>query len=321
MLTGLGTRARAWVSGPPPWSNVQGLARTLIALGTCGTLAFSHSSTLFRPAVGVPQAPICDGIRGASLFCLMPGGWLEAARWIAVLLLLVVASGWRPRITGLVHWWVAVSLFWSAVLTDGGDQIAAVLSLLMLPLTLTDGRRWHWDEAPSGQGQDEAWRLVARASWLAIRVQVAVIYFHACVGKFKVQEWVDGTALYYWLLDPGIGAPDWLSRLLLPVLSHPIVALLTWSVLALELCLSLGLILGRQSQRVLLPLGVAFHAAIAVCHGLISFALIMCGACILLLRPFDRPFSVEWLRSRLPKRRLSSSEPALSALHGLERGS
>ncbi|SEU34455.1 sporulation-delaying protein SdpB family protein [Stigmatella erecta] len=299
MLTQLGHRASAWVAGPAPWSNVYGLARTLIALGTGGTLAFSHSSTLFRPAVGMAEVPLCEGIRQASLFCVLPAGWLEVARWTAVLLLLLVASGWRPRVTGLLHWWVAASLQWSGVLTDGGDQIASVLAFLLVPMTLTDGRRWHWDPPMEG-GSDES-RLIARVSWLLLRGQVAFIYLHASVGKFKVPEWVDGTALYYWLLDPSIGAPDWLARWALPVLSSPLVAPLTWSVLILEFWLALGLVLSRGARRALLPFGLLFHTGIIFFHGLISFALIMFGALVLLLRPYDEAFRFAWLRSRLPR--------------------
>lgn len=321
MLTRLGMRAREWVAGPAPWSNVYGLARTLIALGTCGTLAFSHSSTLFRPAVGLSEVPVCDGIRRASLFCVLPSGWLEVARWVAVILLLVVASGWRPRFTGLVHWWVAISLHWSGVLTDGGDQLAAILSLLMVPLTLTDGRRWHWDEVSPAEAGSEAGRLVAHSAWVLLRAQVALVYFHASVGKFKVPEWVDGTALYYWLLDPSIGAPEWLADLMRPILSHPAVALVTWSVLVLELCLALGLVLGSESRRVLLPLGIAFHAGIAVFHGLISFVLIMFGALVLLLRPFQEEFRFEWLRARLPRFLASESARAMESIPSVPRPS
>lgn len=311
MLTRLGNRASAWVAGPAPWSNVYGLARTLIALGTAGTLAFSETATLFRPAVGVPEAPICDGMRQASFFCVVPSGWLEVARWVAVLVLLVVASGWRPRFTGILHWWMAISLHWSGVLTDGGDQIAGILTLLMVPLTLTDGRRWHW-ETPAADAGSESSRLIARSAWVMLRAQVAVVYFHASVGKFKVPEWVDGTALYYWLLDPTIGAPDWLARLTTPLLSSPLVALITWAVLVLELALAYGLVLGRRSRKVLLPLGIAFHAGIAVFHGLISFVLIMFGALLLLLRPFDEAFRFEWLTSRVRRWRQAPA-PAATA--------
>jgi antimicrobial peptide system SdpB family protein len=306
MLSRLGNRARAWVEGASPWSNVYGLARTFIALGTGGTLAFSHSSTLFRPVVGIPEAPVCDTLlRKTSLFCVMPSSWLEVARWLAVLLLAVVASGWRPRITGMLHWWVTASLHLSGVLTDGGDQLAAVLTLLLLPLTLTDARRWHWQAAPAAQPGDESRRLIARSALVVLRAQVAFVYFHAAIGKLKVAEWSDGTALYYWLLDPSVGAPSWLARLLLPVLSHPSVALLTWSVLVLEFYLALGLVLGKRTRRVLLPLGIAFHLGIAVLHGLISFVLIMFGALILLLRPSDEEFRFGWLRTLLRRPRPS----------------
>ncbi|WNZ61405.1 hypothetical protein QEG98_36945 [Myxococcus sp. MxC21-1] len=71
MLTVLGNRARAWVAGPSPWSNTYGLARTLVALGTGGTLAFSDTTTLFRPVAGIPEAPVCEGIRAASFFCVL----------------------------------------------------------------------------------------------------------------------------------------------------------------------------------------------------------------------------------------------------------
>ncbi|SEL76255.1 antimicrobial peptide system protein, SdpB family [Stigmatella aurantiaca] len=310
MLTWLGLRAQRWVAGPAPWTNVYGLARTLIALATCGTLAFNHSSTLFRPAVGVPQVPLCDGIRQISLFCVLPSGWLEVARWTAVLLLLGVASGWRPRITGFIHWWTAISLQWSGILTDGGDQIASILALLLLPVTLTDGRRWHWAAALPPEEGSEIGRLIARSSWLLVRAQVALIYFHACIGKFQVPEWVDGTALYYWLLDPSVGAPDWLARWMLPLLSHPIVALLTWSVLLLELGLAAGLLLGPTGRQVLLPLGFAFHAGIALFHGLISFVLVMFGALILLLRPFSEEFRFEWLVAPLRRWWMPAAPPA-----------
>ncbi|HVG60572.1 MAG TPA: sporulation-delaying protein SdpB family protein [Hyalangium sp.] len=299
MLTQLGSRASAWVSGPAPWSNVYGLARTLMALGTGGTLLFSHSSTLFRPAVGISDVPICQGIRQASLFCVMPAGWLEVSRWLAVLLLLVIASGWRPRFTGILHWWVSISLVWSGVLTDGGDQIASILSLLLVPMTLTDGRKWHWDPPP--ENSSESSRLIALSSWVLLRGQVAFIYLHASVGKFKVPEWVDGTALYYWLLDPSIGAPGWLANLMYPVLSSPLVAVMTWSVLVLEFWLALGLVLSRRARKVLLPLGISFHVGIVLFHGLVSFVLIMFGALVLLLRPFDEHFRFEWLRSRMPQ--------------------
>ncbi len=296
MLKKLGKFGQTWASSTSPWTNVYGLARTLLALGTLSTLVFSHSSSIFAPAVGVTDPPVCVGAQQLALFCQFPEH-LELARWIAVALLLVVASGWRPRITGILHWWVAFSLFTTGVLVDGGDQATAVLTLLLVPVTLTDGRRWHWQrmpaEAPTGGAVYR--RLLALSSLLVVRLQVAGIYFHAAVGKVAVEEWGDGTAMYYWLSDPGFGTPDWLTPFVMPVLTNPVtVVLLTWSVILFEILLFMGLVMEKRYRGPLLVAGIVFHAGIAVFQGLASFAFAMWGALILFLRPVEAEF--EWRR-------------------------
>src|SRR5688500_5023921 len=148
----LGRPARDWAAAVNPWTTVYGLARTLLALGTAGTLIFNEPGLLFRPGSGVLEYPICQSMWDFGLFCQF-SPFLGLARWVAVAVLLVTASGWRPRWTAVPHWYVAFSFQTSAITLDGGDQVAAVLTLLLLPLALTDKRRWHWqrpeaDESP-----------------------------------------------------------------------------------------------------------------------------------------------------------------------------
>src|SRR5437867_307525 len=140
VLIPLGRTARRRANGAP-WTSAYGLARTVLALGTAGTLAANAPSTLFRPALGLPPAPYCTGPTQISLFCLLPSEQLWLARSLALAILFVVASGWRPRITAIPHWWVAFSLQVSATVLDGGDQVTAILTLLVLPVALTDPRR------------------------------------------------------------------------------------------------------------------------------------------------------------------------------------
>ena len=284
-----------WVGRIDPWTNVYGLARTVLASATLATLLFNGSTTLFRPAAGLPTCPNCFGIGRAGLFCLLGKDHLELARWIAVAVLLAAASGWRPRVTGLLHWWVAFSLQASATTIDGGDQAAAVLTLLLLPVTLTDGRCWHWNRRArlANPATEAVRRVVALSALLTIRVQVAGIYFHAAVGKMKVPEWVDGTVLYYWFTDPTFGAPPWLRTVLMPLLRNGItVSVMTWGSMALELALCAALVMPRRAWAPLLWAGIAFHMGIALIQGLPSFSLTMIGALILYLRPLDRPFSL-----------------------------
>jgi len=295
MLTRIGRWARGWAA-IDPWTNVYGFARTLLALGTALTLTFSSSGALFGPALNTPPAPYCDGARKISLFCLA-NGHLDLARIPAVLILLLVASGWRPRITGLLHWWVSFSFQASALIVDGGDHVSEVLTLLLLPVTLTDSRRWHWQppHAAAAPERSEAARFVARFALLAIRVQVCGIYLHSSIGKMSVPEWVDGTALYYWLSDPLFGAPSWLSPAIMPLVTHGLtVTLLTWGVIFLELVLAAGLLISPKRWPTLLALGIALHSGIALIQGLTSFALAMIAALILFFRPPDRVFDFSW---------------------------
>jgi len=136
-LTKLGEFSWSQVESYNPWTNVYGLARTLIATGTCLTLIFNAPSILFRPAAGIDQFPVCHGLGSYGVFCLADP-YLELARWGSVIALIIIASGWRPRVTALPHWWITFSLQNSAITIDGGDQIAAVLTFLLIPLALTD---------------------------------------------------------------------------------------------------------------------------------------------------------------------------------------
>jgi antimicrobial peptide system SdpB family protein len=310
MLTRLGAAARSW-AGVSPWTNVYGLARTLLALSTLGTLLFTASSSLFRPAAGFPDVPNCGGLAGASLFCLVPADQLWLGRLIAIVLLAVVASGWRPQLTAIPHWWVAVSFQASSIIPDGGDQLNAVLTLLILPIALTDRRRWHWHE-PAATGADSGHRyaviaLIAWSAALVIRIQVAGVYLQSSVAKLGVEEWADGTALHYWLRDPYFGAPGWLAPMVQAVAAHPVGALaLTWGTLVLEFALVLGLIAKRAVRPYLLAAGIALHLSIAVLMGLWSFSIVMIAALVLFLRPVDQPVPtravedrLRWLRHRL----------------------
>lgn len=301
MLTRLGDSVRPWL-GRTPWTNVYGLARTILALGTFLTLAASTTDILFRPAVGQADAPKCGGLARIGVFCLLDDN-LEVARWIAMALLLVIASGWRPLVTGPVHWWITNSFAFSMTIPDGGDHLTSLLTFLLLPLTLTDRRRWHWAPAEEAEAEPSPARdtakLFAFSAIAVIRLQMAGVYFHAAVAKFGVAEWADGTALYYWLNDPVFGAPHWARSFLSPVLENALaVAAITWGSMLIELALFLGLVVHRRFWKYLLPLGLVFHWAIALSMGLLSFSTAMSGALLLYLRPFDEELSFARLRFR-----------------------
>ncbi|MBA8827570.1 antimicrobial peptide system SdpB family protein [Saccharopolyspora lacisalsi] len=287
---------------PVPWGPAYGAARTFLALGVAGTLIFSSDETLFHPVAQFGSYPKCDGISGGSLFCLVPSDSHNIWRFVAAGILLVVASGWRPRVTALPHAWITFSFHTSISIPDGGDQVSMILAILLLPVALTDPRKWHWNRQHGLDGESGTpWKnnavqvsaVIGVTGLVLARLQVVGIYFQSGLAKLAVPEWVDGTALYYWINSPTFGASPWLRPLLSWIVEVPVgVALLTWLPLVLELALALSVLnSSRRLRAILLPLGVTFHALIAVVMGLWSFAAAMTGALLLLLVPIGGPVS------------------------------
>ena len=247
-------------------TNVTGLARSMLAVGTLLTIALNPMNALIAP-LGPPR-PLPAGLQPylahLSVFRLAGQGNLWLAKLVSIVILLLVVVGWRPRITALLHWWVSYSVVISLTILDGGDQITAILTVLLIPICLIDRRRWHWD-APVVE--PSAWRLaLGESTWWMIRLQVSLVYLGAALGKAAVREWTDGTAVYYWFTHPNFGAPQWLVPALRPMIESTWgVMLLTWGVIALELVLFAGLFASRSLWPKLFVAGVAFHLAIAVC--------------------------------------------------------
>jgi antimicrobial peptide system SdpB family protein len=289
------TRIRAW-AGAAPWTSTVGLARALLALGTLVTLLGTPPSVLLSPLADGTRPPVCTGVLRGGLWCLAPQRPLVATV-VSVAVLVVVIAGWRPRVTALLHWWVAWSFTAGVTLQDGGDQVNAVLCLLLLPVALTDPRRWHWSPGPARPpGAVPGWPwLIARIGRLLIMVQVAAIYLHACIAKLGVTEWADGTALWYWLRHPQFGAASWLSPVTDRLTAQPWgVVGLTWGTMIIEFLLGVAILMRPLPRRVLLVVGLGLHAGIMVVMGLVSFFCAMAAALVLLLVPVGQELPQTW---------------------------
>jgi len=300
-----------------PWGPSYALARTILAASTLTTLLLNDASILFRPGAGREQVPYCEGVSGYALFC--QGGDLDLLRWVAILGLALVLSGWRPRFTGVLHYWIAASLNMSATVVDGGEQVSAALTMLLIPVTLTDPRRNHWDRCPSYEEHPRPYlRLVAMMSLALVSIQVGGIYAHASIAKFEVPQWANGTALYYWLSYGPFSAPQWLSPVVLPLVQWgPTLTLLTWSVLVLEFLLGAAPLMLPRIRVALFVAGVAMHLGILFFQGIASFAVTMLAALTLAVWPYRDRSPLSLLRGpadavRRGLARLGSSRPVVT---------
>jgi antimicrobial peptide system SdpB family protein len=287
-------RGIAGLTGYSIFTRWLGVGRSLLASSLLLTLLFNSEGTLFFP-MGVRQfvfSNLPSHSAYFNLFLLFGIKGLLISRIIAILILVTVIIGWRPRITCWLHAWVNVSFINAVVNIEGGDQILSNISLLLIPVCCWDRRRSHWSRVSLEYSPPAL--LVSNFFYLLIRLQVCIIYFVSCTAKFAIPEWKDGTALYYWLNDPIFGSSlvmrmVGLNKLLTTGMG---VGLLTWGSLLIEILLFFGIATNRRYRPFLLVLGVSFHFFIFIFQGLFTFFITMTGALWFYLKDLrDNPYS------------------------------
>lgn len=278
VLFNLESFSKGLVTNYTPYTNVIGLARSVLAFGTLLTLVInpthyfinkSIEDIYYNPLLNLEEFPankfnffLIFGIENAFLM-----------KWIAVSILIIVISGYFIKVSSILHWWVAISFMLSSSLLDGGDQIASILSLLLIPICLTDDRNNHWYNSKKTLFPKS---LIAILFVWLIRLQVAIIYLNASTGKFNTVEWANGTALYYWLNHSVFGVTDFYRPILNTFLSNEFLQpILTYGVLILELSLFLGLTASIRYRKRILPLAISFHLFIILFHGIFSFSFLL----------------------------------------------
>ena len=270
-----------------PFTNVIGLSRSLLALGLLLTLLTTDTNTLVhRYSDGSLVNPLLNesvALNEYNFFILLGYDHINEMKYLAILILMIVISGYWFKITCFLHWWLAISFLYLSSIIDGGDQINAVISLMLIPILLFDNRKNHWEKSNlkvSIRG------IVPIITIWIIRLQVALIYFQASVGKYFVPERADGTAIYYWWNHSVFGMPTSISNYVNFALSNSfIVSLITYSVLILEILLFLGLTASIKYRKTILIIGIFFHFSIIIFHGIFSFFFSIVACLILFLYP------------------------------------
>jgi len=268
------------------------LSRTLLAIGLLLTITFNSNYTLFGLDIIHLDNPVFD----YNLFYLLKENlWL--AKTISIIILCVVISGFYPRITGILHWYITYSFFISADVADGGDHIAVNLTLLLIPITFFDKNKNHWFKNVSLTNKIQ--QIFYNSFFLLITIQICAIYLHSFVGKLFVNEWQNGTAVYYWLTHNHFGVNPSILSIVKQILSNKYsVTIITWGTLFFEFILSACIILNKDDKKryLILLFGVLFHFSIMIFHGLVSFFFTMSAALILYLIPNNKNFKLKDLK-------------------------
>ncbi len=268
-----------------PWTNVYGFARSSLALSLLITLVFTGQEYLFPTVDNLLMKQPLFSAEKVSIFWLFKNN-LSIAYYLSIFILTWVISGYLPQMSGFLHWWISLSYISSGIIIEGGDQIAAIISFFLIPVTLTDNRVNHWNKPK--QSNRSLVKFFIWSVYAIIILQVSIIYLHASTAKLSVNEWLNGTAVYYWFTHNVFGVSEFLRPMTYSLLSNTvIVVLISWGTIILELLLFGWLFMKRNNWnwKFLFLMAFSFHFCIAMVHGLFSFFLSMVGALTLYFFP------------------------------------
>ncbi|MBC7553554.1 MAG: hypothetical protein H7257_06205 [Taibaiella sp.] len=264
------------------------IVRLLLAVGMLLTILNNDFSIIANheytrlPEYTIRHAPQrYRPFQSIDLFMMMDPG---TARIIVTVILFAVMTGLLPRLTAILHAWASFSIYNYFIIQNGGDHLTFALSLLLLPICLTDRRlnQWQWKEYDSSAGN-----IVSNIATVAIWLQASWMYFDAFISKIQTKQWLNGTAVFYYTSHYKLGAPDWLKQINELITKTQLVRVVSWGALLLEFVLALCIFFpSRVKIKFLLP-ALLFHFLIIINFGLITFFIAITALLILYLDDED----------------------------------
>lgn len=273
-------------------TNVYGLSRSLFAIVTLSSLLFNNIQSLFSPFT-YKKKEVLDSFSNINLFHIFGYEGLFISKIIAIVILIICVIGYLPRIFGILQWWVSFSFFNACTIVEGGDQITNNILLLLIPITLMDNRKFHWER---GNKENNLYKnFICFVVFTIINIQICILYLQAGIEKlYKVDEWIDGTAIYYWLNSNLFGLTDFFKTILFPIINNQyLLFIINWGVIIFELIMAGAIFMNYKNKKKLIFFAISFHFLIAVFFGLISFFFAMVGVAILYLLPKNNSIQIK----------------------------
>lgn len=230
--------------------------------GESGVLPFEISRSVIDPDT-------------LTIFALLPA--TNAVLWTcyAVFNLQIVGLlvGFAARFNAIgVFVWLVSFQHRNQLIYDGEDTVFRIFAFLLIFLPLADTLSVDAYLKSRRGGAGDPGR--PRAAWALrlIQIQTVLIVLCSVLEKLRGPEWIDGTAMYY-----VSRMEDLFGRFPVPSAPFewmPAVALITWSVLGVELWLPI-LIWFKLTRRLVLVAAILFHLGIDYTMNLFLFQWIM----------------------------------------------
>lgn len=267
-----------------PYGNRYAIVRSLAAISTLITLLFNSTNVLFDLKIFELYEKM-GVFNNINLAFVLGYENILIFKWIGITVMILVIAGIYPRVTGILHFLIAYSFIRSSAILEGGDQMNLIISFFLVPITLMDNRKSHWSLGYDNVNKYK--RLSCNCIYAILAIQIAIVYLHAGIEKiYKLDEWTEGTAIYYIFNDVLFGTPDWLNFIVSPVINWNLGSfILSWGTIFFEILLFAGYFMTVNQKLRLFVFGIFFHIIIAVMFGLVSFLFSMAAALSLYLLP------------------------------------
>jgi antimicrobial peptide system SdpB family protein len=262
------------------------IGRTLIAVAELSVLLFTDSRMLIADGTTALSGTRCSGLAAGSLGCLVGGahGPTELYKVLAIAILVVTASGFRPRWTCIPHWYVTASIAVYIDSRNGGDIVAEIVTMLLIPICLSDRRVWQW-RSPA-EPLSPRWRGCVSAALLTLRVQAAAIYAISAISKIMDWEWRTGLVIQLLVENTSYGPAPSILPILQPIADIPWAARASaWGVILIEMAIAIAICSGDRARYFAFGLGVALHLGIVVVLTLPTFGAVMIGLLLIVCDP------------------------------------
>ncbi|HHW5085903.1 TPA: sporulation-delaying protein SdpB family protein [Staphylococcus aureus] len=227
-----------------------------------------------KKIAGLNNYPVCDTGTKYTAFCITSNShiYLVITKYIIILILLIIILGYLPQILGILHFYISYSIQNTMTTIDGGEQVTLVITFWLMLISLFDNRinHWHMPNEKFKYNKVIGWALI-----IALKIQIAYIYLNSAITKMKNREWLDGSAVYYYLNDNLYGIPKSIYNLFSFVLETPLVGLITWGTLIVQLLIFASIFAGQKTKKIMFWIATLMHESFALFMGLISFSLIM----------------------------------------------
>ena len=265
------------------------LFRILYGLCALGTVVLLHGDWLEWFGVHSwvsleTMRTVEPGVR-LNLFPLLPqnDGWIAAFFWVCVIFSVLLIVGLWTRLSSILVFLCLCSIDQRNLFTNhSGDTFLRVCGFFLI--FAPAGAVWSFDRWLRVRRGKEGDEVPPSAPWAQrlMQFELMLLYLASFWWKMKGAAWRQGTALYYVLHLEAV------RRFPLPgfVLHPAILMALTWSVMALELCLG-TLLWWRRVRYPLLGLGLLLHLGIEYAINIPMFQWDVLAAYVLFLDPAD----------------------------------